>query len=42
MTKIGGARREGLLTHELADATPHHIFEITKDRYRLGGRALVG
>jgi N-acetyltransferase len=42
MTKIGGIRREGLLTRELSGATPYFIFEITKSRYQQGGRALVG
>jgi N-acetyltransferase len=41
MTKIGGIRRNGLLTRELSGATPHFIFEIGKDRYQQGGRALV-
>ena len=42
MTKIGGVKREGLLTRELAGATPHFIFEITKARYEQGGRASLG
>jgi RimJ/RimL family protein N-acetyltransferase len=42
MTKIGGVRREGLFTREATGATPHLIFEISKHRYRQGGRALVG
>jgi RimJ/RimL family protein N-acetyltransferase len=41
MTKIGGVKREGLFTRELSGATPHFIFEIGKDRYFSGGRALV-
>ena len=41
MTKIGGVKRDGLLTRELSDATPHVIFEIAKARYQQGGRALV-
>jgi RimJ/RimL family protein N-acetyltransferase len=41
MTKIGGVRRDGLLTRELSGTTPHFIFEIGKDRYQQGGRALV-
>jgi RimJ/RimL family protein N-acetyltransferase len=41
MTKIGGVRREGLFTRELAGPVPHVIFEIAKDRYQQGGRALV-
>jgi RimJ/RimL family protein N-acetyltransferase len=41
MTKIGGVKREGLLTRELSGATPHFIFEIGKERYQRGGRALV-
>jgi RimJ/RimL family protein N-acetyltransferase len=42
MTKIGGVKRDGLLTRELSGATPHFIFEIGKRRYFEGGRALVG
>jgi RimJ/RimL family protein N-acetyltransferase len=41
MTKIGGVKRDGLLTRELSGATPYFIFEITKSRYLQGGRALV-
>jgi len=41
MTKIGGVKREGLLTRELSGATPYFIFEIAKSRYQRGGRALV-
>jgi RimJ/RimL family protein N-acetyltransferase len=41
MTKIGGVKREGLLTRELSDDRPYFIFEITKGRYLQGGRALV-
>ena len=41
MTKIGGVKREGLFTRELSGETPYFIFEITKDRYQSGGRALV-
>ena len=41
MTKIGGVKRDGLLTRELSGATPYVIFEITKSRYQQGGRALV-
>jgi RimJ/RimL family protein N-acetyltransferase len=41
MTKIGGVKREGLFTRELSGATPHFIFEIGKERYEQGGRALV-
>jgi RimJ/RimL family protein N-acetyltransferase len=41
MTKIGGVRREGLFTRELAGTVPHVIFEIGKDRYQQRGRALV-
>ena len=41
MTKIGGIRRQGLLTRELSGATPHVIFEIGKRRYLDGCRALV-
>jgi N-acetyltransferase len=41
MTKIGGVKRQGLLTRELSGTTPYFIFEITKGRYQRGGRALV-
>jgi N-acetyltransferase len=41
MTKIGGVKREGLLTRELSGDQPYFIFEITKDRYQQGGRALL-
>jgi N-acetyltransferase len=41
MTKIGGVKREELFTRELSGATPYFIFEIAKDRYQQGGRALV-
>jgi RimJ/RimL family protein N-acetyltransferase len=41
MTKIGGIKRAGLFTRELSGATPYFIFDIAKDRYRDGGRALV-
>jgi N-acetyltransferase len=41
MTKIGGVKREGLLTREVSGDEPYFIFEITKARYRQGGRALV-
>jgi RimJ/RimL family protein N-acetyltransferase len=41
MTKIGGIRRDGLFVRELSGATPHFIFEIGRDRYQRGGRALV-
>jgi RimJ/RimL family protein N-acetyltransferase len=41
MTKIGGIKREGLLTREISGATPYYIFEITKQRYEQGGRALL-
>jgi RimJ/RimL family protein N-acetyltransferase len=41
MEKIGGVRREGLFTRELAGPVPHVIFEIGRDRYQRGGRALV-
>jgi N-acetyltransferase len=41
MTKIGGVRRDGLFVRELSGATPHFIFEISKDRYQQGSRALV-
>ena len=41
MTKIGGIKREGLFTRTLSGDRPYFIFEITKGRYRQGGRALV-
>lgn len=41
MTKIGGVKRDGLLTREISGATPYYIFEITKSRYQQGGRALL-
>jgi RimJ/RimL family protein N-acetyltransferase len=41
MTKIGGVRRAGLFTREATGATPHFIFEIGKQGYQQGGRALV-
>jgi RimJ/RimL family protein N-acetyltransferase len=41
MTKIGGVKREGLVTRELSGITPYVIFEINKDSYQQGGRALV-
>ena len=41
MTKIGGIKREGLFTRELSGDRPYFIFDITKGRYRQGGRALV-
>ena len=41
MTKIGGVKRRGLFVRELSGDRPYFIFEITKDRYREGGRALV-
>lgn len=41
MSKIGGIKREGMLTRELSGDRPYFIFEITKDRYQQGGRALV-
>jgi len=41
MEKIGGVRRKGLFTRELSGPVPHVIFEIGKQRYRQGGRALV-
>ena len=41
MTKIGGIKRDGLFTRESSGAMPYFIFEITKERYRNGGRKLV-
>ncbi len=37
----GIAVHEGLFTREQSGAVPYFIFEITKDRYQQGGRALV-
>jgi N-acetyltransferase len=42
MKKIGGVLRDGLFTRELSGATPYLIFEIGKQAYQQGGRALVG
>jgi RimJ/RimL family protein N-acetyltransferase len=39
MTKIGGVKRERLLTRELTGAMPYFIFEIARSRYQQGGRA---
>ena len=41
MTKIGGRKREGLLTRELAGPVRHDVFEIGKQAYRQGGRAML-
>jgi RimJ/RimL family protein N-acetyltransferase len=41
MIKIGGVLRDGVLTRELSGSDPYVVFEITKSRYRDGGRALV-
>jgi N-acetyltransferase len=41
MSKIGGVKRDGLFTRELSGVDPYVIFEVTKRRYRNGGRALV-
>jgi RimJ/RimL family protein N-acetyltransferase len=41
MTKIGGVKREGLFTRELSGTMPYFIFEIGRERYRQGGRALM-
>jgi N-acetyltransferase len=41
MTKIGGIKRDGLLTREVTGDNPYYVFEITKSRYQNGGRALV-
>ena len=41
MTKIGGIKRDGLFTRALSGNRPYFNFEITKARYRQGGRALV-
>jgi RimJ/RimL family protein N-acetyltransferase len=42
MKKIGGVLRDGIVTRELSGATPYIIFEIGKQAYQQGGRALVG
>ena len=42
MKKIGGVLRDGIFTRELSGATPYVIFEIGKQAYQQGGRALVG
>jgi hypothetical protein len=41
MTKIGGIKRERLFTRALSGERLYFIFEITKERYRQGGRARV-
>ncbi len=41
MTKIGGVKREGLFTRELSGPVRHVVFEIGKQRYQDGGRALL-
>ena len=41
MTKIGGVRRSGLFTRESSGAMPYFIFEIGKNGYQQGGRALI-
>ena len=41
MTKIGGVKRGGLFTREIAGDRPYYVFEITKQRYVSGGRALL-
>jgi N-acetyltransferase len=41
MKKIGGVLRDGIFERPVSDGTPYVIFEITKDRYQNGGRALV-
>jgi RimJ/RimL family protein N-acetyltransferase len=41
MTKIGGIKRDELFTRELSGDRLYFIFDITKDRYQNGGRALV-
>jgi hypothetical protein len=42
MRKIGGVLRDGIFERPVSDGTPYVIFEITKDSYQNGGRALVG
>src|SRR3981081_2266928 len=41
MTKIGGVRRSGPFTRESSGAMPYFIFEIGKNGYQQGGRALI-
>src|SRR5262245_54269337 len=41
MKKIGGVLRAGIFERPVSDGTPYVIFEITKDRYQNGGRALI-
>ena len=41
MKRIGGVLRDGLFTREPSADRKHVIFEITKARYRNGGRRLV-
>ena len=41
MIKIGGIKRAGIFERPVSDGTPYIVFEITKERYHNGGRALV-
>jgi N-acetyltransferase len=41
MKKIGGVLRDGMFERPVSDGTRYVIFEITKERYQQGGRALV-
>lgn len=41
MTKIGGVLRDGIFERPLSDGTRYVVFEISKQRYQQGGRALV-
>jgi N-acetyltransferase len=41
MKKIGGVLRDGIFERPVPDGTPYVIFEIAKDHYQNGGRALV-
>jgi RimJ/RimL family protein N-acetyltransferase len=41
MKKIGGVLREGQFTRALSGDRPYVIFEITRARYKQGGRKLV-
>ena len=41
MKKIGGVLRDGVFERPVSDGTPYVIFEITRERYQNGGRALV-
>jgi RimJ/RimL family protein N-acetyltransferase len=42
MAKIGGVKRAGLFRRALTGDRPYYIFEITRQAYQNGGRALLG